>query len=92
MEKVSSVMALRFNEIEKASGSVKIGTTDTNAGLIVLYIRLILFWRARDRFYHLGLSKVLCSIFSSQELRRSLQVRWQDEWIVQNRSGRSGRI
>lgn len=41
MEKVSSVMALRFNEIEKASGSVKIGTTDTNAGLIVLYIRLI---------------------------------------------------
>lgn len=57
MEKVSSVMALRFNEIEKASGSVKIGTTDTNAGLIVLYIRLILFWRARDRFYHFGVIK-----------------------------------
>ena len=61
-------MALSF-KIEKASGSVymnctfkfyfviKIGTKDTNAGLIVLYLRFILFWRARDIIYHFGVIK-----------------------------------
>ena len=56
-------MALSFNifsKVEKASGSVcmnctfkfyfviKIGTKDTNASLIVLYLRFILSWRAGD--------------------------------------------
>lgn len=68
MEKVSSVMALSF-KIEKASGSVcmnctfkfyfviKIGTKDTKASLIVLYLRFILFWRSRDILYHFGVIK-----------------------------------
>lgn len=61
-------MALSF-KIEKASGSVymnctfkfyfviKIGTKDTNAGLIVLYLRFILFWRAGDILNHFGVTK-----------------------------------
>ena len=56
-------------KIEKASGSVcmncilkfyfaiKIGTKDTNASLIVLYLRFILFWRARDILYNFGVFK-----------------------------------
>ena len=61
-------MALSF-KIEKASGSVymnctfkfyfviKIGTKDTNAGLIVLYLRFILFWRAGDILNHFRVIK-----------------------------------
>lgn len=61
-------MALSF-KIEKASGSIymnctfkfyfviKIGTKDTNAGLIVLYLRFILFWRAGDILNHFGVIK-----------------------------------
>ena len=76
-------------KIEKASGSVcmncilkfyfviKIGTKDTNAGLIVLYLRFILFWRARDillfisfwgfqRFFvQLSVSKNCAEVFKS---------------------------
>lgn len=84
-------------KIEKASGSIcmnctfkfyfviKIGTKDTNESLIVLYLPPLYFILAH------GVIKYSLFNFSSQELRRSL-VRWQDEWIVQNRSGRSGRI
>ena len=56
-------MALSF-KIEKASVSIclnctfkfyfviKIGTKDTNAGLIVLYLRFVLFWSAGDILNH----------------------------------------
>ena len=62
-------MALSFNENRESAGSVcincilkfyfviKIGAKDTNAGLIVLYLRFILFWRARDILYHFGVFK-----------------------------------
>ena len=89
MEKVSSVMALSFNENRESAGSVcincilkfyfviKIGAKDTNAGLMELFYTSALFYFGAREIYYiiLGFSKVLCSTFRFQELRRSLQVR-----------------
>ena len=48
----------------------------------MFYTSALFYFGAREIYYIiLGLSKILCSIFSSQELRRSLKIRWQDEWL-----------
>ena len=44
----------------------------------MFYTSALFYFGAREIYYIiLGLSKILCSIFSSQELRRSLKIRWQ---------------
>ena len=43
---------------------IKIGTKDTNASLIVLYLSFILFWRAKDILYHFGV--IRDSLFNFQ--------------------------